>query len=98
METRQHLRAILLLPLIVTVVIPGVIVWLTGSDTLEMWQSASAPRVALPVLGGAVLCLGLVLMVATIRLFVTRGKGTWLRGIRPSALWSRASTGMSAIR
>jgi hypothetical protein len=32
--------------------------------------------VGLPVLGGILLCLGLVLMVATIRLFVTVGKGT----------------------
>ena len=31
---------------------------------------------ALPVLGGVLVCLGLVLMVATIRLFVTVGKGT----------------------
>ena len=30
----------------------------------------------LPVLGGVLICLGLVLMVATIRLFVAVGKGT----------------------
>jgi hypothetical protein len=35
-------RAILLLPFIVTVVIPGVILWLTGPDTLGLWQSAPA--------------------------------------------------------
>ena len=30
----------------------------------------------LPILGGVLICLGLVLVVATIRLFVTVGKGT----------------------
>jgi protein-S-isoprenylcysteine O-methyltransferase Ste14 len=76
METWKHLWAILLLPFMVTVVIPGVILWLTEPDTLGLWQSAPASRVGLPVLGGALLCLGLVLMVATIRLFVTVGQGT----------------------
>ena len=48
METWRHFRAILLLPVAVTVVIPGLILWQTG----------------------------LMLMVATIRLFVTVGHGT----------------------
>jgi protein-S-isoprenylcysteine O-methyltransferase Ste14 len=76
METWKHLRAILLLPFLAAVVIPGVLLWLTGPDTLGLWQSAPATLVALPVLGGALICLGLVLVVATIRLFVTVGKGT----------------------
>ena len=76
MEAWKHLRAILLLPFLVAVVIPGVVLWLTGPDTLGLWQSAPATCVALPVLGGALLCLGLVLVVATIRLFVTVGQGT----------------------
>ena len=76
MESWKHLRAILLLPFLVAVVIPGVLLWLTGPDTLGLWQSAQATRVGLPVLGGALLRLGLVLLLATIRLFVTVGKGT----------------------
>jgi protein-S-isoprenylcysteine O-methyltransferase Ste14 len=76
MEKWKHLRAILLLPYMVTVVIPTVVLWLTGPDTLGLWQSCPATRVGLPVLGGALACLGLVLMVAAIRLFVTVGKGT----------------------
>jgi protein-S-isoprenylcysteine O-methyltransferase Ste14 len=76
MGTWKHLRAILLLPFMVTVVIPGGILWLTGPETLGLWQSAPATRVGLPVLGGALLCLGLVLVVATIRLFMTAGQGT----------------------
>jgi protein-S-isoprenylcysteine O-methyltransferase Ste14 len=76
MSALRHFRAILLLPFLVAVVIPGVILWLTGPDTLGLWQSAPATLVALPVLGGVLICLGLVLMVATIRLFVAVGKGT----------------------
>ena len=55
---------------------PGLILWLTGPDTFGLWQSVPATRVGLPVLGGVLICLGLVLMVATIRLFMTVGKGT----------------------
>ncbi len=76
METWEHLRAILLLPGIVTLVIPGVIVLLEGPDTFALWESYPAAGVVLTVLGGALICLGLVLMVATIRLFMTVGKGT----------------------
>ena len=76
METWKHLRAILLLPFMVTVVIPGTILWLAGPDTLGLWQSVLATRVVLPVFGGALICLGLALIVATIRLFVTVGQGT----------------------
>jgi protein-S-isoprenylcysteine O-methyltransferase Ste14 len=76
METWKHIRGILLLPGVVTVVIPGTIFLLTGVDTLDLWQSYPATRPALLILGGVLICLGLVLMVATIRLFVTVGKGT----------------------
>jgi hypothetical protein len=69
----KHLRAILLLPGVVAVVIPTTIASLTGPDTLGLWQSYPATRVLLPILGAALVCLGLVLMVATIRLFVTVG-------------------------
>lgn len=76
METWKYLRAILLLPFMVTVVIPGVLLWLTGPDTLGVWQAVPATRVALLIFGSALICLGIVWMVATIRLFVTVGKGT----------------------
>jgi protein-S-isoprenylcysteine O-methyltransferase Ste14 len=75
METWKYLRAILL-PVTGAAVIPGFILWLTGLDTLGLWQSAPAAGVGLAVLGGVLVCLGLVLMVATIRLFVTVGHGT----------------------
>jgi protein-S-isoprenylcysteine O-methyltransferase Ste14 len=72
----KHIRAIILLPGIVTLVIPGTILWWGGLDTLGLWQSVPASVVVLPVLGVICICLGLSLMVATIRLFVTVGKGT----------------------
>jgi protein-S-isoprenylcysteine O-methyltransferase Ste14 len=76
MEMWQHLRAILLLPFMVAVVIPGIILYLTGLDTFELWQSLPATRLVLPVLGLMFLVLGLVLVIATIRLFARNGKGT----------------------
>lgn len=76
METWKHLRAILLLPFMVTVMIPGTLLWLTGPDPLGIWQSSPATGIVLPILGGVLICLGLGLMIATIRLFVTMGKGT----------------------
>jgi protein-S-isoprenylcysteine O-methyltransferase Ste14 len=75
MEAWKHLRAILLLPVVVTVVIPTTLLWLLGLDTFDLWRSLPV-RVALSVVGVILICLGLVLMVATIRLFVTVGKGT----------------------
>ena len=50
--------------------------WLSGTDSFGLWQSVPASRLVLPVIGGICICLGLLLMVATIRLFVTVGKGT----------------------
>jgi protein-S-isoprenylcysteine O-methyltransferase Ste14 len=76
MEVWKHLRAIILLPGVVTVVIPGIILWRTGMDSWDLWQSVPATRIILPVIGVTCVCLGLVLMIATIRLFVTVGKGT----------------------
>jgi protein-S-isoprenylcysteine O-methyltransferase Ste14 len=72
----KHLRAILLLPGVVTLVIPGLILWRTGVDSWGLWQSVPVTGIILPVIGGMCICLGLTLMVATIRLFVTVGKGT----------------------
>jgi protein-S-isoprenylcysteine O-methyltransferase Ste14 len=60
----------------VTVVIPATILVLDGFDSLDLWHSHPATRVGLSVVGGALICLGLVLMVATIRLFVSVGQGT----------------------
>ena len=57
-------------------VIPGTIIALTGLDTFDLWQSLPASRFVWPVVGVVFFLLGLVLMIATIRLFMTVGKGT----------------------
>ncbi len=72
----KHLRAIVLLPGMVLLVIPATLLWLAGMDSFDLWQSFPASRVVLPVIGGICICLGLLLMIDTIRLFVTVGKGT----------------------
>ena len=76
MQTFHHLRAILLLPGVAAVVIPATTLLLTGVDTFDLWQQLPATRFVLPVVGTISICIGLVLMVATIRLFVMVGKGT----------------------
>lgn len=60
----------------VAVVIPCLLVYLTGLDTFGLWQSFPATRVPLPFIGLLLVSLGLVLMVGTIQLFVTVGMGT----------------------
>jgi protein-S-isoprenylcysteine O-methyltransferase Ste14 len=45
-------------------------------DSYGLWQSVLAFRLILPIMGAICICLGLLLMTATIRLFVTVGKGT----------------------
>jgi protein-S-isoprenylcysteine O-methyltransferase Ste14 len=98
METWKHVRAIFLLPGMAVVVIPTTILLMTGTDTLDLWHSISATRFILPVLGILFTLFGLMLMVATIRLFVTVGKGTlapWNTTQRP---WCRAFIGTFAIR
>jgi protein-S-isoprenylcysteine O-methyltransferase Ste14 len=60
----------------VLVVIPTTIIWLNGADTLGVWRSFPSSRVILPIIGITCLCLGLLLMIATIRLFATVGQGT----------------------
>lgn len=72
----KHLRAILLLPGMVTVVIPGSILWLTGTDTLGLFASRTFVRFSIAIVGVLLIVLGLVLMVSTIRLFVSVGQGT----------------------
>ena len=65
MRALRHLLAIGLLPGVVAGVVPALIV---AGDALAAWP--------LIVLGGATLALGLALIVQTVALFATVGKGT----------------------
>jgi protein-S-isoprenylcysteine O-methyltransferase Ste14 len=76
MAAWKHLRAILLLPGMVLLVIPGTILCRGGFDTLGLWRSVPSSKVILPIIGIICVGVGLVLMVATIRLFGTVGRGT----------------------
>ena len=67
MDTWKQLRAILLLPGTVAIVIPATILYFTG---IRPWN------VALLVVGSIFIFLGLILMVWTNRLFTTVGHGT----------------------
>ena len=75
MGLRRHLRAIGLLPGVGTVLVPAVIVWRTSA--VDVGWSLPGGIAILPVLGGVGLIgLGLLLMVRTVTLFATVGKGT----------------------
>jgi protein-S-isoprenylcysteine O-methyltransferase Ste14 len=79
-EFLQHLQAIVLLPVMVTLVVPALIVGAT--DRVNPGWSLPVPLNLLPIAAGVCLvALGLLLMIATISLFVRVGKGTlapWL--------------------
>ena len=71
MNVWTQLRAILLLPGTVTVVIPAIILHFAGMHWLSPpWT------VVRPVAGSILVLLGLTLMTKTIGLFITVGKGT----------------------
>jgi len=63
----RHLRAIGLLPVMVTVVVPGILVWHGGP---------ARPQWALALPGLALLALGIALVAWTVTLFVRVGRGT----------------------
>jgi protein-S-isoprenylcysteine O-methyltransferase Ste14 len=74
MSRWRHLRAILLLPAVVTFLVPGVILGVAGVD---VGWGLGAPWNALPVLAGAALVLaGLALWYRTVALFAREGEGT----------------------
>lgn len=72
----QHLKAVLTLPFVVTVVIPALLVGRFGFDPLAWWVRAPDTRWLLPLIGSVVILAGLGLMITTIRLFARRGRGT----------------------
>ncbi len=67
MTVWRHLRAIGLLPVVVTLVVPAIIVWRRGPVAVR-WELAF---LSLPLIS-----LGLVLVVWTVSLFATVGHGT----------------------
>lgn len=75
MSIIKHIQSIILLPTMVTIVIPGIILSITG--TVNIGWSLTPPLNLAPSLSGVVLIvLGLTLMAKTIALFATVGRGT----------------------
>ena len=75
MSIFKHIQSIILLPTMVTVVIPGIILFRTG--TVNIGWSLTPPLNLAPSLSGiALIVLGLTLMAKTIALFATVGHGT----------------------
>lgn len=66
MSAWRHMRAVVLLPGMVTVVLPALIVWRDGAEV----------DVLPALLGGVLIGLGLALVVWTVALFATTGRGT----------------------
>ena len=72
----KQIRAILVLPFMVTLVIPSCLLYALGFDTFGLQQQYPISRVVLPIVGVVCILTGLTLMVLTIRLFARIGRGT----------------------
>jgi protein-S-isoprenylcysteine O-methyltransferase Ste14 len=75
MSAWRHVGAIGLLPGVVTVLVPALIVW-SGEAEHVGWRLPSELAVLPPLLGAALIGLGLLLIFRTVALFVTVGRGT----------------------
>lgn len=73
-STLRHLAAILILPFVVTVIVPFLIV--RGQDIELGWGVGEPLGLLLQLVGVGFLLGGLWLVIVTVRLFVTIGKGT----------------------
>jgi protein-S-isoprenylcysteine O-methyltransferase Ste14 len=75
MTAWRHVRAILLLPVVVTLVVPALVVW--RSDEVSVGWGLPGALAVLPVpLASALIVVGLGLVVWTVSLFVREGDGT----------------------
>jgi protein-S-isoprenylcysteine O-methyltransferase Ste14 len=71
----RHVRAILLLPVVVTVVVPALVLWWTGSVSVG-WGLPDGLAVLPVLLGLSLIGAGLALVAWTVTLFVKEGGGT----------------------
>ena len=71
--TLRHLLAIAVLPFTVTVVVP---VWLARRNGVTLVPGSSLPDLALQAAGLGLLAVGALLFAASLRGFVTEGRGT----------------------
>lgn len=73
-ETRRHLQSFIL-PISATIIIPGALLWSTRHAT-SFWGMHSCHPPAQIVLGILLIAVGVILLIACIRLFAKIGKGT----------------------
>jgi len=69
----RHLLAIAVLPFTVAVLVP---IWIAQRNGVALAVGRSVGPVFLQIIGFALLTLGLVLFVASLRRFATEGRGT----------------------
>jgi protein-S-isoprenylcysteine O-methyltransferase Ste14 len=74
-STLKHLRAIILLPGVVTIVFPGIVIAFTRSIQIS-WSLIESLNWVLVGIGIASIVLGLSLVIKTVSLFATVGQGT----------------------
>ena len=71
----RHLRAILLLPVLVTLAIPALLLWVASRGPAG-WPFPPPLDVLASILGATLVGSGLALLLSTVRLFATVGGGT----------------------
>jgi protein-S-isoprenylcysteine O-methyltransferase Ste14 len=69
----RHLFALVVLPVTVTVVVP---VWIARTDASALGWPSTLAGVVVASLGVIVLAIGLTLFIASVRRFVSEGRGT----------------------
>ena len=72
-EVLRHLFAVAVLPFTMAVVIP---VWLARRNDIRLDAGRNVPELGIQVIGLMLLCVGLLLFVASLRRFVVEGRGT----------------------
>lgn len=75
MPTWKHIRAIAALPFMATIVIPGAITALTGAVHVG-WSLPLPLGLVPPLVGAALIGIGLIILVRTVAMFATLGEGT----------------------
>lgn len=75
MSVWRHVRAIGLLPGVVTVLVPALIVWRDDEVSVGWGVLPALPAIPAAV-GVALIAVGLALVVRTVALFATHGRGT----------------------
>jgi protein-S-isoprenylcysteine O-methyltransferase Ste14 len=75
MSALRHLQAILALPFTVLVVIPTLLI-IPTKEVVSFWEQAFPLNFLFVIVGFSLIASGLILMISTIRLFMTVGHGT----------------------